>query len=184
MYAIIQAGGKQYRVQPGETIRVEKLDRSLGEKFEISDILCVGGEKTIFGEPFVKGASVSVVVTQQDRAKKILVFKKKRRKGYRRMQGHRQHFTDLFVQAISGPNGDEKAKTQPLIIDPAKKVERLEKLAAKAPAKEAGAKTTKKAKAPAKKAAAKKVAPKKKAASKSAQKRAGASKAKKAAKKK
>ena len=182
MYAIIRTGGKQYKVQPGETVRVEKLDQELGATFDIVDVLALGGDTPVFGTPLIKGASVSVVVTQHDRAKKILVFKKKRRKGYRRMQGHRQDFTELFVQSITGPNGQSaKADSKPHVIDPAKKAERLSKHldTQVKKAKDAGlsAKSVKKA-GVAKTGPKKKAAPKKKGAAKGAKKGKSASKSK------
>lgn len=127
MYAIIRTGGKQYRVQAGDVLKVEKLDRALGSEFDITDVLFVDG---IVGEPTVKNAKVSVVVTEQAKDAKVLVFKKKRRKGYRRTRGHRQLFTQLFVAAITSPNGSTKADTKPTVIDPAKTAERRAKYAA------------------------------------------------------
>ena len=93
MYAIIQAGGKQYRVEAGDLLRVELLNKELGEEFDVTNVLLVGGDKTFIGQPQVENAKVTVVVTQQAKAPKVIVFKKKRRQGYRRMHGHRQFFT-------------------------------------------------------------------------------------------
>jgi len=76
MYAIIRTGGKQYTVRPGDLLRVEKLPRELGAEFDLDDVLLVGGDKIHVGEPTVKNAKVTVVVTQQDRAPKVIVFKK------------------------------------------------------------------------------------------------------------
>lgn len=148
MYAIIQTGGKQYRVQPGDYLKVEKLENELGDKFDITDVLYVDG---VIGEPMVKNAKVTVVVTEQDRDAKVLVFKKKRRKGYRRTRGHRQWFTKLFIAAITSPNGTAKAETEPVVVNPAKKAERV--AAWKAKIEASGQKPVKKA-APKKKAAA------------------------------
>jgi large subunit ribosomal protein L21 len=122
-YAIIRSGGKQYKVQAGDTVRVEKLEeKNLGDVFELSEILLVGGTaKTFIGEPTLKGAKVTVVVTQQARAPKIVVFKKKRRQGYRKMQGHRQFFTELFVQSITTPEGQTVTSPKKAhIVDPEK----------------------------------------------------------------
>src|SRR5690348_2865328 len=105
MYAIFQSGSRQYRAEAGQLLRVEKIDKKLGEQFDMDQVLFVGGEKAAVGTPTVKGAKVTVVVTQQTRDDKILIFKKKRRQGYRRLGGHRQPFTELFVVAIS--NGGE-----------------------------------------------------------------------------
>ena len=159
MYAIIRTGGKQYRVQPGDLLKVEKLETKLGSEFELDEVLAVGGDAPQFGSPLVSGAKVGVVVTQHDKASKILVFKKKRRKGYRRLKGHRQPFTELFISYITAGGKTTKAESEPHVIDKdkiaAKKLEILKNLAAK---NEGG---------PAKKAAPKKsAAPKKKAASK------------------
>ncbi len=100
-YAVIRTGGKQYRVAPGEIVRVEKLDAEPGSDVSFNEVLMTAAGGSIqVGRPTVAGASVTARVLQQDRAKKILVFKKKRRKNYRRHQGHRQYFTDVQVTAI------------------------------------------------------------------------------------
>ena len=158
MYAIIRTGGKQYRVQPGDCLKIEKLERGLGESFEIMDVLFVDG---VIGTPLVKGAKVSVVVTEQGRDSKILVFKKKRRHGYRRTRGHRQSYTKIFVAAITSPNGTTKAETSPMVLDPAKKLERRAKYAemAKTSGEKPAPKVKKKAATPAKKKVAKKKKP-------------------------
>jgi len=130
MYAIIQSGNRQYRAEAGKLLRVEKLDKKLGEQFDVDHVLFVGGEKASVGTPLVKGAKVTVVVTQQTRDKKVLVFKKKRRQGYRRTQGHKQPYTELFVLAISANGEIAKAESKPVVVDPVKKQERLEKHAA------------------------------------------------------
>ena len=131
MYAIIRAGGKQYRVQAGETIRVEKLAKNLGETFDLTDLLMVGGDKTFSGTQ-LKGSKVTVTVTRQAKAPKIIVFKKKRRQGYRRMHGHRQLFTELFVNSITSPEGQTtKTDIQAVIVDPAKSQARKDAHAAK-----------------------------------------------------
>jgi ribosomal protein L21 len=77
MYAIIRTGGKQYRVEPGEYLRVERFDGDLGAELDLTDVMVVGGDKTFFGEPMLKDAKVTVVVTKQQRAPKVTVFKKK-----------------------------------------------------------------------------------------------------------
>lgn len=101
MYAIIRTGGKQYRVSEGDKIKVEKIEQEKGASFDITEVLFVGGENSQIGKPFVDGAKVSVEVSRQLRDKKIRVFKKKRRKGYRKTQGHRQNLTELLVTKIS-----------------------------------------------------------------------------------
>ncbi len=123
MYAVIRTGGKQYRVQAGDSIRVEKLDRELGAEFDLTDILMVGGDTTVIGQPVVKNAAVTVVVTKQTRDSKVLVFKKKRRQGYRRLKGHRQYFTELFIKAISLDGKETKSDSDAKVID----VERVRK---------------------------------------------------------
>jgi large subunit ribosomal protein L21 len=101
MYAIIRTGGKQYRVSEGDTIRVERLPGEVGGKIELSDVLMLGGEKSLVGKPLVKGATVNAEIVAQDRAKKIVVFKFKRRKRYRRKTGHRQPYTELKITGIT-----------------------------------------------------------------------------------
>ena len=102
MYAVIKTGGKQYRVSEGDRLRVEKLNGEVGSKIEFADILMIGGEKVSVGAPLVKGAKVTAEITAQDRAKKVIVFKFRRRKNYRRKNGHRQPFTELKVTSVVG----------------------------------------------------------------------------------
>jgi len=100
-YAVIRTGGKQYRVEPGDVIRVEKLDGDAGAEVEFNEVLATGdGGSVKIGSPLVDGASVKAKVVEQGRLKKIIVYKKKRRKGYRRRQGHRQYQTTLRVTGI------------------------------------------------------------------------------------
>ena len=101
MYAVIKTGGKQYRVSQGDRIRVEKLDGDVGTSLEFDDVLMIGGDKVVVGTPNVEGAKVTAESTGQDKAKKVIVFKMKRRKGYRRKQGHRQPYTDLTITGIN-----------------------------------------------------------------------------------
>lgn len=101
MYAVIKTGGKQYRVEQGQKLRVEKLPGNPGEKVEIDQVLLVaGGDSPKIGQPLVEGAKVSAEILAQDRAKKIIVFKLKRRKSYRRKYGHRQPYTELMITGI------------------------------------------------------------------------------------
>jgi large subunit ribosomal protein L21 len=102
MYAVIKTGGKQYRVEEGGRLKVEKLEGEVGKKIELTDVLMVGGDKISVGAPFVKGAAVTAEIVAQDKAKKIIVFKMKRRKNYRRKAGHRQAFTEILVDRIEG----------------------------------------------------------------------------------
>jgi large subunit ribosomal protein L21 len=102
MYAIIKTGGKQYRVSEGQTLRVEKLIGEPGAAVSLDEVLLVAreGQATI-GTPLVSGASVKATITGQAKAKKVLIFKKKRRKGYHKKQGHRQFYTELKITGIS-----------------------------------------------------------------------------------
>jgi large subunit ribosomal protein L21 len=101
MYAVIRSGGKQHRVEPGKTFKVEKLVAEVGSKIELTDVLMVADDgKVTLGDPIVASATVRATVTAQDRAKKIRVFKMKRKKQYRRTNGHRQDFTELRVDEI------------------------------------------------------------------------------------
>jgi large subunit ribosomal protein L21 len=103
MYAVVRTGGKQVRMQPGESIRVEKLTGGVGDTIELDDVLLVGGESDLkVGTPVVDGAKVVGTITAQGRGPKITVFKMKRRKGYRRKQGHRQDYTEILVDRIEG----------------------------------------------------------------------------------
>ncbi len=100
-YAVIRSGGKQYRVTPGDVIRVEKLDVESGSEIEFSEVLLAGGDDGIrVGSPLLDGARVTGRVLAQEKSKKILIFKKKRRKNYRRRYGHRQPLTAVQVTAI------------------------------------------------------------------------------------
>jgi large subunit ribosomal protein L21 len=101
MYAVIQTGGKQYRVAEGETLRVEKLTASPGDKLSFSPLLFAddGGNVQV-GRPEVSGVKVEAEVVAQDKHEKIVIFKYKRRKSYRRKTGHRQPFTALKIVSI------------------------------------------------------------------------------------
>ena len=107
MYAIVRTGGKQYKVKTGDQIRVELLKKTPGDEFDMEEVLFIGGKKSYFGDPLLSEAKVRVVVRKQtEKGKKILVFKKKRRHGYRKTRGHRQLFTELFVKSITTPDGE------------------------------------------------------------------------------
>ena len=101
MYAVIRSGGKQHRVEPGTRLRVEKLEDAVGSKVQLKEVLMVvnDGQVTV-GEPLIPKAVVKATVLDQDRAKKIMVFKMKRKKQYRRTRGHRQPYTELRVDEI------------------------------------------------------------------------------------
>lgn len=174
MYAVIRTGGKQYKVQAGDIIKVEKLEKSLGDEFNMEEILFVSGKSQHVGEPTVANAKVTAVVTRQNKNKKILVFKKRRRQGYRKMKGHRQEYTELFIKAITAPDGESMATDkQAPIKDPSKKKEKV--VAADKKEKKTAKKVAKKKTA--KKSATKKKAAKKKTAKKATKKKATKKKA-------
>jgi large subunit ribosomal protein L21 len=103
MYAVIRTGGKQARVTPGDRVRVEKLPGAVGDRIELGEVLMLGGEGSErVGTPLVAGARVVGTITAQARAPKIITFKMKRRKGYRRKQGHRQAYTEIRIEGIEG----------------------------------------------------------------------------------
>jgi large subunit ribosomal protein L21 len=102
MYAVIRSGGKQYRVAPGQTIRLEKVAGDVGSKVQLTDVLLVENDgKVQVGSPLVANAKIEATVLEHDRAKKILVFKKKRKKQYRRTAGHRQDYTAVRIDSIT-----------------------------------------------------------------------------------
>jgi large subunit ribosomal protein L21 len=102
MFAVIRTGGKQYRVQPDQVLKVEKLEAEAGGTITFTDILAVGDEGSLtIGAPTVAGATVTATVVAQDRLEKVIIFKKRRRQNSRRKNGHRQHVTVLRVSAIN-----------------------------------------------------------------------------------
>lgn len=108
MYAVIKTGGKQYRVEEGDTLRVEKLDTEVGGKVTFDEVLLVGeGDGIIVGDAAGK-AKVSAVVTDQGRDAKVVIFKKRRRKNYKLTKGHRQSFTAVKIEKISKPRAAAK----------------------------------------------------------------------------
>ena len=105
-YAIVQTGGKQYRVQPGDTIRVESLSAEEGEVVELTEVLAVAQDGQLrLGEPTVPGAKVTAEVVANGRGKKVVVFKYKSKTRYRRKRGHRQPYTELRISDISVSEG-------------------------------------------------------------------------------
>ena len=101
-YAVITTGGKQYKVRQGDVLRVEKLAGEIGSEVVFDQVLMVSdGENATIGTPVVEGATVTGHITAQDRARKVLVFKQKRRKRYRQKNGHRQPYTAVKIDAIS-----------------------------------------------------------------------------------
>ncbi|WP_374275765.1 50S ribosomal protein L21 [Brevundimonas sp.] len=198
MYAVIKTGGKQYRVQPGDVIVVEKLDGDAGADIKFDDVLMLGGDKGVtLGAPLVAGASVAASLVETRKGEKIKVFKKIRRQGYRRTNGHRQMESVLRITGISGKDEsakwDGKAETLTLAEKNARARGLAPRVEAEAPTAKAkpAARTevaeteTKAPKAEAKKAAAPKTAKadtaeKKSAAPKTEGKKAPAKKADKA----
>ncbi|MBI5529301.1 MAG: 50S ribosomal protein L21 [Deltaproteobacteria bacterium] len=103
MYAVIRTGGKQYKVEEGTSLSVEKLDGNPGDKVDLTDVLFVGGtDSPKVGRPVVDGAVVTAEILRQDRSAKVVVYKRKRRKGFHKERGHRQPFTSLKVLSIKG----------------------------------------------------------------------------------
>lgn len=101
-YAVIRTGGKQYRVSPGDVFHVEMVEGDVGGEVEFTEVLAAANEGSVqIGHPLVEGAKVTCKVLRQGKAKKILVYKKKRRKNYRRRYGHRQPLTTVQVTAIA-----------------------------------------------------------------------------------
>lgn len=103
MYAVVRSGGKQARVSPGDSLRIERIQGAVGESVELDDVLLVGDESgPRIGTPRVDGARVVGTITAQGRGDKLTVFKMKRRKGYRVKRGHRQEYTELRIDRIEG----------------------------------------------------------------------------------
>ncbi len=101
MYAIVQTGGKQYKVQPGEQVKVERLPQAVGTQVQLNDVLAVSEDSGLLvGSPFVPNVSVQATILRTDKDRKIIVFKKKRRKGYHKKQGHRQWYSLLRIDDI------------------------------------------------------------------------------------
>jgi large subunit ribosomal protein L21 len=175
MYAVIRAGGKQYRVAPGDIVRIEKLPANQGDTVEFNDVLAVSAEEGKIGPG--NGVVVSGQIMDNGRADKILVFHLKRKKQYKKMYGHRQHYSEVRItevafdgQRFTAPElPQRKPKPAPA---PEPETEAAE-------AEEPAAEKHKVHAAPHKKAAAKKAAPKKAAAKKSAAKKSGSATKKK-----
>jgi large subunit ribosomal protein L21 len=101
MYAVIETGGKQVRVSEGAVIYVEKLDVEAGTSYTFDKVLMVGGDSLVIGDPYVDGVTVEATVEKQGKQKKIIIFKYKPKKKYRRKQGHRQPYTKLTITKIN-----------------------------------------------------------------------------------
>ncbi len=103
MYAVIKTGGKQYKVEAGATLKVEKLLGEVGSKVVIDKVLMIAdGESTTIGAPLIAGATVNATVVSHGRADKVMIFKFRRRKHYRKTQGHRQSFTEILINDVNG----------------------------------------------------------------------------------
>ncbi len=167
MYAIVEIAGKQYRVAEKDRIRVPLLQTESGKKVEFDRVLLLHDDKdkVQFGSPLLDKVKVSATVLEHGREKKIIVFKKKRRKGYQKKNGHRQDFSLVQIDKIGAGTAAKATKAEEKAEKPAPKAAKEEK-AEKAAEKKPAAKTAKKA--PAKKAPAKKTAAKPKAAPKKA----------------
>lgn len=176
MYAVIKTGGKQYRVQPGDLIVVEKLDGEAGANVKLEDVLMLGGDKGVtVGAPLIKGAAVAATLVETRKGEKVKIFKKIRRQGYRRTAGHRQMESVLRITGIEGDGQSAKWDGKAETLTKAEMNARARGLAprveteAKAkPAKAAAPKTEAKAEAQPEPKAEAKAAPAKKAAPKAA----------------
>ena len=175
MYAVIKTGGKQYRVQPGDVIVVEKLDGVAGANVSFGDVLMLGGDKGVtLGAPLISGASVAATLIETRKGEKVKIFKKIRRQGYRRTRGHRQMESVLRITGIEGAGEKAKWDGETSLMTKAEMNARARGLAPRTteveakPAKKATAPKAEKAEAAPKAAAAKK-APAKKAAAKTAE---------------
>ena len=137
MYAVIESGGKQHRVEEGEILRLEKLDAAAGDKLKFDKILLVGeGESVKIGKPYVKGSQVTAEVVKEGRGGKIKIVKFHRRKHYKRQQGHRQWFTEVKIIGIKAETkAKAKAKTK---LEPEGNIAPKAKAESKAKAKPRG----------------------------------------------
>ena len=112
MYAIIKTGGKQYRVQQGDELRVEKLVANVGDTVVFDEVVAVGGDKLVVGTPFVEGYAVEAEVLEQGKADKVIIYKYKAKKDYRRKNGHRQPYTLVKVTGIGASAEKPAAKAE------------------------------------------------------------------------
>ena len=103
MYAVIEQGGKQYRVKAGDKFRVEKIHAEDGAQIELGKVILLGkDEGAVIGSPYVEGASVTAKVLESGKDDKVIVFKYRRKKNYRKFRGHRQQFTSVVIEEING----------------------------------------------------------------------------------
>lgn len=103
MFAVFKSGGKQYKVAENQVLKLEKLDAAVGEEIKLEEVMMMGkdGSKASIGAPYVKGASVTIQVVDQDKDDKVIIFKKRRRKNYRRKNGHRQPISLVKIISIN-----------------------------------------------------------------------------------
>ena len=175
MYAVIKTGGKQYRVQPGDVIVVEKLDGDAGSDVSFGDVLMLGGDKGVtLGAPLIAGAAVAATLIETRKGEKIKIFKKTRRQGYRRTNGHRQMESVLRIVGIDGAGEKAKWDGETSMLTKAEINARARGLAPRTDETEVAAKPSKAEKAAAPKAVD--AAPTKDAAEKPAAKKAAAPK--------
>jgi large subunit ribosomal protein L21 len=118
MFAVIRTGGKQYRVAAEDVLKVDKLAGELGQIIELPEVLVVGGDNVVIGNPTVSGATVAAEVVEQGRGRKVIAFKKRRRKNSRRKRGHRQEFTLIRITEILT---DGKKPSKEMRLKPARK---------------------------------------------------------------
>jgi len=165
MYAVIKTGGKQYRVSPGDKLKIETIDAEVGASYDFDTVLMISdGDKLTVGTPTIASAKVTAEVIAHGRAKKVEIIKFRRRKHHQKRTGHRQNFTQVEIQSINGKGAVAKKKAAP-----AKKAKTADSdTDAKTAKKAAAPKKTAEKKPAAKKAAPKKAAPAKKSAKKSA----------------
>ena len=103
MYAVVKTGGKQYRITPGEKVKVEQISGDIGAEVVLDQVLMVGdGDSVRLGQPTIAGATVKATVVSQGRGDKVTIFKMRRRKHYQKHQGHRQNYTELKIDSITG----------------------------------------------------------------------------------
>ncbi|MBF0665831.1 MAG: 50S ribosomal protein L21 [Brevundimonas sp.] len=180
MYAVIKTGGKQYRVQPGDVIVVEKLDGEAGSNVSFGDVLMLGGDKGVtLGAPMIAGATVAATLVETRKGEKIKIFKKIRRQGYRRTNGHRQMESVLRITGIEGAGEKAKWDGETSLMTKAEMNARARGLAPRVEETEAKAKPAKKAAAPKAEAAEAPAKAEKPAAKKAAAPKAAAAKAEK-----
>ena len=122
MYAVVKTGGKQYKVAKGDVIKDERLDGDAGDVIQLDEILMIGdGSKVTVGEPMISGAAIAAEILEQGRAKKVIVFKKRRRQNYRRKKGHKQHLSVLRVTDIMASGAKKGAAPKKAAAKPAAK---------------------------------------------------------------